>query len=184
MRRFSYFGLGLGLCLGLCLCLCLMVLFALVACAQLQRNIEPASPPTASEMGLGAPPTPDAVERWLEVDLASQVVRLREGENVIATYPVATGLGDSPSTLTYTGTFTVHNKIKAATFLPEFGVYVTDWVGFDQDHAIGFHSLPQDRYGQVVDSRLGIPISHGCVRVGNAAAVYSFAQIGMRVLVH
>jgi lipoprotein-anchoring transpeptidase ErfK/SrfK len=130
---------------------------------------------------LHATPTP---ERWIEVDLARQRVRLHAGEDVTAEYLAATGRADTPSTLTYTGTFTVHTKIKALTYLPEFDVYVSDWVGFDPEHAIGFHSLPQNRHGQVVESQLGVPVSHGCVRVSNAAGVYDFAQIGMRVVVH
>ena len=128
-------------------------------------------------------PTPTRVEQWIEVDLEQQVARLYEGERVVGEYAVATGRGDSPDTQTHTGTFTVHNKIKEPTYLSEFDVYVSDWVGFDKEHAIGFHSLTQDKYGRVIDSRLGRPVSHGCVRVGNAAAVYNFAQIGMRVMV-
>jgi lipoprotein-anchoring transpeptidase ErfK/SrfK len=160
----------------------LMLICALAGCTQSSNYSPPAAAPkTLSDyMGYGSPAE---TEQWIQVDLALQLVRLYNGETLVAEYPIASGLGDSPSTRTYTGTFTVYNKIKAATYLPEFGVYVTDWVGFDQAHAIGFHSLPQDRYGQIVDSRLGIPASHGCIRVGNAAAVYAFAKIGMRVIV-
>jgi lipoprotein-anchoring transpeptidase ErfK/SrfK len=127
---------------------------------------------------------PAGEERWIEVDLDQQVVQLHDGQRTVGKYPASTGRGDSPSTLTYTGTFQVYSKTKPLTYLSEYDVYVSDWVGFDQEHAIGFHSLPVDKQGRVVDSRLGMPVSHGCVRVGNAAAIFSFATIGMKVIIH
>lgn len=152
----------------------LLVGLCLTACAGLPR---------VAERGGPLAPRRPAAERWIEVDLTQQVVRLYEGANLLGEYPVATGRGDRPATLTYTGTFTVYAKHQPLTYLPDFDVYISDWVGFDREHAIGFHSLPKDKYGRILDGRLGQPVSHGCVRVGNSAAVYNFAQIGMRVVV-
>jgi len=123
-------------------------------------------------------------ERWIEVSLSDQLVRLCEGSQMAGEHLAATGAGDRPETTTFPGLFTVHNKNKGPVYLSQFDVYVTDWVGFDQERANGFHSLPKDKIGRVLDDRLGQPVSHGCVRTAQSAAVYDFAAIGMRVWVH
>jgi len=142
------------------------------------------------EQGQGLPCTfPQDVrgspaERWIEVSLSDQLVRLCEGSQIAREYQAATGAADRPETTTFPGLFAVHNKNKGPVYLSQFDVYVTDWVGFDQEHANGFHSLPKDKIGRVLDDRLGQPVSHGCVRTAQSAAVYDFAVIGMKVWVH
>ena len=125
-----------------------------------------------------------STERWIEVSLSDQLVRLCEGSQITGEYLAATGAPDRPETTTFPGLFTVHNKNKGPVYLSQFDVYVTDWVGFDQEHANGFHSLPKDKIGRILDDRLGQPVSHGCVRTAQSAAVYDFAAIGMKVWVH
>ena len=125
-----------------------------------------------------------STERWIKVSLSDQLVRLCEGSQMVGEYPAATGAGDRPETTTWPGLFAVRDKNKGPVYLPQFDVYITDWVGFDREHANGFHSLPKDKYGRVLDDRLGQPVSHGCVRTAQSAAVYDFAAIGMKVWVH
>jgi hypothetical protein len=125
-----------------------------------------------------------SIGRWIEVSLSDQLVRLCEGNQMAGEYLVATGAADRPETTTFPGLFTVHNKDKGPVYLSQFDVYITDWVGFDQEHANGFHSLPKDKIGRILDDRLGQPVSHGCVRTAQSAAVYDFAAIGMKVWVH
>ena len=123
-------------------------------------------------------------EHWITVSLSDQLVRLCEGSQMVGEYPAATGAGDRPETTTWPGLFTVRDKNKGPVYLSQFDVYVSDWVGFDQEHAIGFHSLPKDRSGRVLDDRLGQPVSHGCIRMARSAKVYDFAAVGMKVWVH
>jgi len=125
-----------------------------------------------------------SAEHWLEVSLSDQLVRLCEGSQMVGEYPAATGAGDRPETTTFPGLFTVRDKNRGPVYLSQFDVYINNWVGFDQEHANGFHSLPKDKNGRVLDSRLGQPVSHGCVRTAQSAAVYDFAAIGMKVWVH
>ena len=125
-----------------------------------------------------------SAERWIEVSLSDQLVRLCEGSQITGEYLAATGAADRLETTTFPGLFMVHNKNKGPVYLSQFDVYVTDWVGFDQEHANGFHSLPKDKIGRILDDRLGQPVSHGCVRTAQSAAVYDFAAIGMKVWVH
>ena len=130
------------------------------------------------------PPGSLPTERWIEVSLREQVVRLCEGEQVAGEYLAATGAGDRQETTTFPGLFAVREKNKGPIYLSEFQVYVSDWVGFDKEHDNGFHSLPMDKSGQVLDDRLGQPVSHGCVRTAQPADVYQFAEFGMKVWVH
>ncbi len=121
--------------------------------------------------------------RWIEIDLAAHVVRLHDGETVVASYPAATGEGSRPEYTTWPGLFQVQQKYKG----PEEtvpGVFVTDILVFDLAHGNGFHSLPQDRDGKVLDARTGMAITAGCVRTAESAAIYDFAELGTRVWVH
>jgi len=60
--------------------------------------------PAASGSTTPAPPdTPAgiaATERWIEVDLRAQKVRLHDGAHVVAEYLAASGVGTSPETST------------------------------------------------------------------------------------
>jgi hypothetical protein len=124
------------------------------------------------------------VERWIELSLRDQVVRLCECERVMGEYLAATGRGDRPETTTFKGLFTVYEKNQGPLYLREYGVFIRDWVGFDQDHDNGFHSQPMDANGLVLDSRLGQSVSQGCVRTAQSAEVFRFAKFGMQVWVH
>lgn len=122
-------------------------------------------------------------ERWIEVDLQAQKVRLYAGNKIINEYPAATGVNQSPQTTTYRGLFTITSKYKGPIqTVPS--VYVKDVLEFDPDHGNGIHSMPMDKDGNILDDRLGQPATAGCVRVGEAERVYDFAYLGMRVWVH
>lgn len=157
---------------------------ALSACARVQPGPPPGptpSPAPTSCVGPGFDPRPD--ERWIEVDLEKQVARLYAGCTATAEYAVAAGVGTSPETTTYTGVFKIRQKMKGPIESSP-GVYVTDVLVFDIEHGIGFHSVPLDKSGQVLDDTMGVPASAGCVRVGESAAVYDFARMDTRVWVH
>jgi hypothetical protein len=55
---------------------------------------------------------------------------------------------------------------------------------FDMAHGNGFHSKPMDIDKKILDETLGKPATAGCVRVGESAAVFDFARLGMKVWVH
>jgi lipoprotein-anchoring transpeptidase ErfK/SrfK len=141
---------------------------------------EPASSPSTPV------PTGAAVHlagRWIEVDLTKHVVHLHDGETVLASHPAATGEGSRPEYTTWTGLFQVQQKYKG----PEEtvpGVFVSDILVFDLAHGNGFHSFPKDRDGKVLDARVGMAITAGCIRTAESAAIYDFAELGTRVWVH
>jgi lipoprotein-anchoring transpeptidase ErfK/SrfK len=127
-------------------------------------------------------PSPAAGTEWIEVVLAEQRAYLWRGDHLVAALAVSSGVGDSPSTTTYTGEFTI------ATMYPgpeetAPGVFVRDVVIFDWAHGNGFHSLPADANGVVLDPTVGKPASAGCIRVAQSGQLYEFAEVGMRVLI-
>ena len=144
-----------------------------------------AAPQAAAPRASAAVKAPTA-GRWIEVDVSRYVVRLMEGERVVRELgPVGvgreidTGIYES----TQTGLFKVHNKIADRTYDAPYNTYIQWWVGFDIEKANGFHSLLQDKDGNIVDASTG-RVSNGCIRVGEADAVFRYAEVGMPVLVH
>ncbi len=129
------------------------------------------------------PPEVGASQRWIEADLAAQVVRLREGDTVLAEYPAASGVAVTSESATQPGVYRVQQMIQGPIEnVP--GVFVSDILIYDLAAGVGIHSIPMDRDGNALDVRLGRPASWGCVRVGESAAVFAFAQLGMVVWVH
>jgi lipoprotein-anchoring transpeptidase ErfK/SrfK len=147
--------------------------------AETLTTIASPSPQPDSALRFDIPPT----GRWIEVSLHEQVVRLHEGDSIVAEYPAATGVNDSPEHTTYPGIFEVQRKYRGPVETAP-GVFVTDVLEFDIEHGNGFHSLPMDENGHVLDDRLGHPATAGCVRTAESAAIYDFALLGMKVWVH
>jgi hypothetical protein len=153
-----------------------------VAAPRTPTTIEPAAtaaPPTAA-----VPPPPVAPDqKWIEVDLSRQVVRLRVGQALTAEYPAATGVMTSTETATRPGVYMVQQMI-AGPIENVPGVFVSDILIYDWGRDVGIHSLPMDKDGRILDPTLGTPASGGCVRVGESAAVFEFAVLGMKVWIH
>jgi lipoprotein-anchoring transpeptidase ErfK/SrfK len=128
-------------------------------------------------------PTPEGItpgERWIEVDIQAQVVRLHDGSRIVGEYMASTGVDTTPQTTTYPGLFTVQQKIEGP-FENVPGVYVKDAIIFDWAHGNGIHSVPMDENGTILDDRLGQPVTAGCVRVEHSGEVFDFARLGMKV---
>jgi hypothetical protein len=117
------------------------------------------------------------------VDLGAQTVRLRQERQVLAEYLAASGVATSTETTTAPGEYRIQQMIKGPIEnVP--GVFVSDILIYDLAAGAGIHSMPMDRDGNVLDDRLGKPVTAGCVRVGEAAAVFKFARLGMRIWIH
>jgi lipoprotein-anchoring transpeptidase ErfK/SrfK len=168
-----------------------ILIYLLCACTSIPKTLmatPPGSMPSPPAGPTGSPgPYPSPVvqesERWIEVDLQAQKVRLYTGNHIFNEYAAATGVNQSPQTTTYRGLFTITSKYKGPVETVP-GVYVNDVLEFDPDHGNGIHSMPMDKDGNILDDRLGQPVTAGCVRVGEADKVYDFAYLGMSVWVH
>lgn len=120
------------------------------------------------------------------MDVTKYVVRLMDGTSVVQEIgPVAVGeqIDTGAYASTQTGTFHVYNKLEPLAYDPPYKTYISQWVGFDQQKANGFHSFLKDKQGNVVDASTG-RVSNGCIRTGGAAAIFAFAVVGMPVYVH
>lgn len=130
--------------------------------------------------------TPNAIPphaRWIEVSLEEHLLRLHEGEQVIGQFRVATGVGSSPEYTTYPGVFELR-LMYAGPVETAPGVFVTDILEFDPAHGNGIHSLPKDKDGHILDDRVGLSLTAGCIRVAESATVFDFARLGMMIWVH
>ncbi len=153
------------------------------ACAPLVPAPTPTQTPVPPTPSPTLPPLIQAASAWIEVDLARQVVLLHEGEAVIAELPASTGVTSDPKYATPPGLYRVQSKDKGPVeSVP--GVFVSDVVMFDIRLGNGFHSRPMDAQGKVLDETLGTPATAGCVRVGESARLFDFAQLGMWVWIH
>jgi hypothetical protein len=155
--------------------------------------VEPTTAPATQAIATPVPPTatpppagPPATGRWIDVDVTAFVVRLMDGEAVVREIgPVGVGVQvDTGEYLsTQTGLFAVHNKIEGLAYDAPYDTYISHWVGFDTAKDNGFHSFLKDAAGNVVDSSTG-RVSNGCIRTGEAEAIFAYAEIGMPVYVH
>jgi hypothetical protein len=154
-----------------------LVILFLIACTHSPVNsIPPVSPnSTPTEQGT-------ASSAWIEVVLEEQVAILWNDEVALKVLPIASGIGDSPGTTTYTGVYEIATMYRGPEQTAP-GVYVRDIVIFDWDHGNGFHSLPLDENGHILDATIGIPASAGCIRVRDSAVLYEFAYLGMKVVI-
>jgi hypothetical protein len=121
--------------------------------------------------------------RWIEVLLDEQKAILHDGDEIVGDYLVSTGVGTSPETTTYPGEYRVQSMWRGPEeTIPD--VFVKDVVVFDWGHGNGFHSLPMDKDGNILDPTLGKPASAGCIRLVDSDELYQFAELGMKVVIH
>jgi lipoprotein-anchoring transpeptidase ErfK/SrfK len=131
-------------------------------------------------------PTPNKLASsvaWIEVNLTRQVVVLHKRDQAPAEFLAASGVMTDTKFATPPGLYEVQSKEKGPIEnVP--GVFVADIVMFDLYNGNAIHSRPMDAEGQILEDRLGQPVTAGCVRVGESARVFDFAQIGMSVWIH
>lgn len=120
--------------------------------------------------------------KYIDIDLASQVMVTFENGVNMGTYLISTGKSGMN---TPRGTWQILNKNPRA-WSNKYKLYMPYWMAItNQGH--GIHELPEWPNGYKEGANhLGIAVSHGCVRLGmgNAQLVYSWAEVGTRVIVH
>lgn len=115
-------------------------------------------------------------EKWIDIDLSNQMLYAYEGDTLVNSFLVSTGL---PSTPTVTGTFNIYVKYRYASMrgddydLPNvpYTMYFYDGYGI---HGTYWHH------------NFGTPMSHGCVNMETSQAgwVFNWAPVGTIVNVH
>jgi lipoprotein-anchoring transpeptidase ErfK/SrfK len=119
--------------------------------------------------------------RYIDVDISSQTLRLYQRGSIVGSYPISSGRPGMP---TPTGTFRVLSK-ERLHWSTRYSLYMPYSLQFYNGYYI--HELPYWPGGyREGESHLGIPVSHGCIRlgIGPAATVYNFADIGTKIVIH
>ena len=120
--------------------------------------------------------------KYIDINLAKQQLSIFENGERLGTYKVSTG---KRGMATPTGTFRVIAK-RGRAWSRKYNLYMPYFMQFT-GAGHGIHELPEWKNGYKEGANhLGIPVSHGCVRlgVGPAAKVYNWAEIGTPIVVH
>ncbi|MEI6587379.1 MAG: L,D-transpeptidase [Candidatus Moraniibacteriota bacterium] len=121
--------------------------------------------------------------KYIDVNLATQIMTTFENGVLLDSHLISSGKRgmDTP-----VGTHKIYNKFPRA-YSKAYGLYMPYWMAIVSDGKFGIHELPEwpGGYKEGVN-HLGIPVSHGCMRlgVGSAETVYNWAEIGTPVIVY
>jgi vancomycin resistance protein YoaR len=119
--------------------------------------------------------------RYLDVDLTQQKMCRIESTSIVDCFIISSG---KPGMDTPTGTFYIQGKHPRA-WSARYGLYMPWWQQFSGPY--GIHELPEWPNGyKEGENHLGIPVSHGCVRLGIGAAetVYNWTSVGTPIYIH
>lgn len=121
---------------------------------------------------------------WVEVSLSQKHnMTVYKGENIIRVMPVSGGKKTSPTPL---GNFYTQDR-GASFWSPRFGEGATYWVRLVGQILV--HSVPRDNQWRIKEDeheKLGLPASHGCVRLSEENAKWFYENIprGTLVIIH
>ena len=121
--------------------------------------------------------------KYIDIDLSAQVMTIFEDGKFLDAYLVSSG---KPGMETPKGSYQIRNKANRP-LSKEYGLYMPNWMALVPDGKFGIHELPEWPNGYKEGANhLGIPVSHGCVRlgVGPAKRVFDWAELGTPVVVH
>lgn len=121
--------------------------------------------------------------KYIDVNLSSQIMTLFENGKVIDAFLISSG---KPGMATPRGSHQIYNK-HPRPWSKKYSLFMPYWMAITSDGKYGIHELPEWPGGyKEGQNHLGIPVSHGCMRlgVGPAKTVYNWADIGTPVIVH
>lgn len=125
-------------------------------------------------------PEPRQVRKRIEITLKTQKLAYYFGDVKLGEFKVSTGKRSTP---TPTGTFAIQGKNKRA-WSSSARLYMPWWMSLGRGY--GIHELPEWPGGMKEGANhLGIPVSHGCIRlgVGPAKILYDWAPEGTQVVI-
>lgn len=121
--------------------------------------------------------------KYIDVNLKEQIMVIFEDGNALDAFLISSGKRgmDTPQ-----GSFKIFNK-NPRPWSKKYSLYMPYWMAIVGSGLFGIHELPEWPSGyKEGQNHLGIPVSHGCVRlgVGPAARVYNWAEIGTPVIIY
>lgn len=121
--------------------------------------------------------------KYIDVNLSTQVMTIFENGRVYDSFLISSG---KPGMNTPTGTHQIYNK-NPRPWSKQYSLFMPFWMAITPDGKYGIHELPEWPGGfKEGQNHLGIPVSHGCMRlgIGPAKTVYEWAEIGTPVVVY
>jgi len=121
--------------------------------------------------------------KYIDINLTNQVLSIFEDGKLLDNYMISSG---KRGMNTPVGAHKIYNKFPRP-FSKKYGLYMPNWMAFTPTGSHGIHELPEWPNGyKEGENHLGIPVSHGCVRLGVNASkrVYDWAEIGIPVIVY
>jgi lipoprotein-anchoring transpeptidase ErfK/SrfK len=124
-----------------------------------------------------------ATGKYIDINLASQIMTIFEDGTVLDAYVVSSGKKgmETPS-----GSFKIENKAPRP-WSKAYSLFMPNWMAITPSGKFGIHELPEWPGGyKEGQNHLGTPVSHGCVRLGVGAAkrVYDWAELGTPVVIY
>ncbi len=124
--------------------------------------------------------TPAKLEKKIEISLSNQFLEYYLGPVRLNRFTVSTGKATTPTPI---GEFKIEKK-QENTWSALAGLWMPYWLSFNGVYAI--HELPEWPNGTKEGaSHLGIPVSHGCIRlgIGPAKQLYDWTPIGTKLVI-
>jgi len=122
------------------------------------------------------------LEKSIRIDTKNQLLSYFAGDVRLALFPISTGKRGME---TPAGRYAVIEKTpRRWSYMAK--LWMPYWLMFDA-RGFGIHELPEWNDGTKEGANhLGIPVSHGCVRlgVGSAEEIYNFVELGTKVYVN
>lgn len=121
--------------------------------------------------------------KYIDVNLTTQIMTIFEDGKIVDSFLISSGKRgmDTPK-----GNHQIYNK-HPRPWSKKYGLFMPFWMAITSDGKFGIHELPEWPGGyKEGQNHLGIPVSHGCMRlgIGPAETVYNWAEIGTPVLVY
>jgi LysM repeat protein len=150
-----------------------------------QRLIIPAggtSPSSSSSSSSQPTSTPASTGKWIDVNLSTQTLRAYEGNQVVYTARVSTGIARYP---TPAGTYWIQRKYRyddmtGGSYARGDYYYLPD-VPYCMYYYAGYAI-----HGTYWHNNFGTPMSHGCtnVSISDAGWLFNWAPVGTKVVNH
>ncbi|MFC1608900.1 L,D-transpeptidase [Patescibacteria group bacterium] len=121
--------------------------------------------------------------KYIDINLKKQILSIFDNGSVVDSFLISSGKRGMDTPM---GTFKVANK-HPRPWSKKYSLFMPYWMAIVPSGKFGIHELPEWPGGyKEGQDHLGIPVSHGCVRLGVGAAekVYNWAEIGIPVVVY
>lgn len=140
----------------------------------MDERVEQAKKFTRAKIGTG---------KYIDINITAQVLSIFENGILVDSFPISSGRRGMD---TAKGQFAIHNKAMHP-WSKQYSLYMPYWMALVPDGKFGIHELPEWPGGYKEGANhLGIPVSHGCVRlgIGPAKRVFEWTEIGTPVVIY